>query len=130
MLVDLGRNDLGRVCIPGTVEVVDLMRIEYYSHVMHIVSVVVGKLRDDMQATDALKAAFPAGTVSGAPKIRSMEIINELEPVKRGSYLRRHWLPELPVRQAGHLHLHPYHRGQGWDRICAGRRRCRRRLGA
>ena len=86
MLVDLGRNDLGRVCIPGTVEVVDLMRIEYYSHVMHIVSVVVGKLRDDMQATDALKAAFPAGTVSGAPKIRSMEIINELEPVKRGSY--------------------------------------------
>ena len=86
MLVDLGRNDLGRVCVPGTVEVVDLMRIEYYSHVMHIVSVVVGKLRDDMKATDALKAAFPAGTVSGAPKIRSMEIINELEPVKRCSY--------------------------------------------
>jgi len=86
MLVDLGRNDLGRVCVPGTVEVVDLMRIEYYSHVMHIVSVVVGKLQPGLKATDALKAAFPAGTVSGAPKIRSMEIINELEPTKRGPY--------------------------------------------
>lgn len=86
MLVDLGRNDLGRVCQPGTVEVVDLMRIEYYSHVMHIVSVVVGRLKEGMQATDALKAAFPAGTVSGAPKIRSMEIIDELEPSRRGPY--------------------------------------------
>lgn len=86
MLVDLGRNDLGRVCIPGTVEVVDLMRIEYYSHVMHIVSVVTGRLAEGRRATDALKAAFPAGTVSGAPKIRSMEIINELEPEKRGPY--------------------------------------------
>jgi anthranilate synthase component 1 len=86
MLVDLGRNDLGRVCEPGTVEVVDLMRIEYYSHVMHIVSVVWGKLSEGLKATDALKAAFPAGTVSGAPKIRAMEIIDELEPTKRGPY--------------------------------------------
>ncbi len=86
MLVDLGRNDLGRVCEPGTVEVVDLMRIEYYSHVMHIVTVVVGKLRQGLKATDALRAAFPAGTVSGAPKIRAMEIINELEPSRRGPY--------------------------------------------
>lgn len=86
MLVDLGRNDLGRVCVPGSVEVVDLMRIEYYSHVMHIVSVVTGRLEAGQRATDALKAAFPAGTVSGAPKIRSMEIINELEPEKRGPY--------------------------------------------
>lgn len=86
MLVDLGRNDLGRVCEPGTVEVVDLMRIEYYSHVMHIVSVVVGRLKEGLKATDALKSAFPAGTVSGAPKIRAMQIIDELEPVKRGSY--------------------------------------------
>ena len=86
MLVDLGRNDLGRVCEPGTVEVVDLMRIEYYSHVMHIVSVVWGKLSEGLTATDALKAAFPAGTVSGAPKIRAMEIIDELEPSKRGPY--------------------------------------------
>lgn len=86
MLVDLGRNDLGRVCQAGTVEVVELMRIEYYSHVMHIVSVVVGKLKEGMKATDALKAAFPAGTVSGAPKIRAMEIIDEMEPCKRGPY--------------------------------------------
>jgi anthranilate synthase component 1 len=86
MLVDLGRNDLGRVCVPGTVEVIDLMRIEYYSHVMHIVSVVVGKLKEGLKATDALKMAFPAGTVSGAPKIRAMEIIDEVEPVKRGPY--------------------------------------------
>lgn len=86
MLVDLGRNDLGRVCVPGTVEVVDLMRIEYYSHVMHIVSVVTGQLREGLRPTDALKAAFPAGTVSGAPKIRSMEIIDELEPTRRGPY--------------------------------------------
>ncbi|MHB0914262.1 MAG: anthranilate synthase component I [Thermoleophilia bacterium] len=86
MLVDLGRNDLGRVCAPGSVEVVDLMRIEYYSHVMHIVSVVTGRLQPGLRATDALKAAFPAGTVSGAPKIRSMEIINDLEPEKRGPY--------------------------------------------
>lgn len=86
MLVDLGRNDLGRVCVFGSVEVVDLMRIEYYSHVMHIVSVVTGRLQPDRSATDALKAAFPAGTVSGAPKIRSMEIINDLEPEKRGPY--------------------------------------------
>ena len=86
MLVDLGRNDLGRVCLPGSVEVVDLMRIEYYSHVMHIVSVVTGRLAAGSRATDAFKAAFPAGTVSGAPKIRSMEIINELEPEKRGPY--------------------------------------------
>ncbi len=86
MLVDLGRNDLGRVCEPGSVEVVDLMRIEYYSHVMHIVSVVVGKLKEGLRATDALRAAFPAGTVSGAPKIRAMEIIDELEPTRRGPY--------------------------------------------
>ena len=130
MLVDLGRNDLGRVCVPGTVEVVDLMRIEYYSHVMHIVSVVVGKLRDGMKATDALKAAFPAGTVSGAPKIRSMEIINELEPSQARLLCRRHRLPELPVRRAGHLHLHPHHRGQGRRRLRAGGRRRGRRLGA
>ena len=86
MLVDLGRNDLGRVCQPGTVEVVDLMRIEYYSHVMHIVTVVVGKLQEGLKATDALRAAFPAGTVSGAPKIRAMEIIDEMEPTRRGPY--------------------------------------------
>lgn len=86
MLVDLGRNDVGRVCKPGTVEVTDLMIIERYSHVMHIVSHVVGKLREDKSAYDAMRACFPAGTLSGAPKIRAMEIIAEMEPDKRGPY--------------------------------------------
>lgn len=86
MLVDLGRNDLGRVCESGTVHVDELMVIERYSHVMHIVSNVVGKLAPGKTAWDLLKACFPAGTVSGAPKIRAMEIINELEPTRRGVY--------------------------------------------
>jgi anthranilate synthase component 1 len=86
MLVDLGRNDIGRVSEPGTVQVPIYMTIEKYSHVMHIVSHVTGKLRGDMRALDALRACFPAGTVSGAPKIRAMEIIAELEGVRRGIY--------------------------------------------
>jgi anthranilate synthase component 1 len=86
MLVDLARNDLGRVCDPGTVRVEELMIIERYSHVMHIVSEVRGRLSPGKSAFDALKAAFPAGTVSGAPKIRAMQIIEELEPVRRGPY--------------------------------------------
>jgi len=86
MLVDLGRNDIGRVSEPGTVEVSDLMDVERYSHVMHLVTHVQGKLRRDLTAFDALRACFPAGTVSGAPKIRAMEIIAELEPEKRGPY--------------------------------------------
>jgi anthranilate synthase component 1 len=86
MLVDLGRNDLGRVCEVGTVKVDELMVIERYSHVMHIVSNIVGKLAPGKTAWDLLKACFPAGTVSGAPKIRAMEIIKELEPCRRGVY--------------------------------------------
>src|SRR6201990_2851706 len=86
MLVALGRNDLGRVCRPGTVEVPDFARVERYSHVMHIVSTVVGELRPDRTAFDALAATFPAGTLSGAPKPRAMEIIEELEPTRRGLY--------------------------------------------
>ncbi len=86
MLIDLGRNDVGRVAEIGTVRVTDRMIIERYSHVMHIVSNVVGRLRPDLDAFDVLRATFPAGTVSGAPKIRAMEIIAELEPVKRGIY--------------------------------------------
>ena len=86
MLVDLGRNDLGRVCAPGTVEVVDFMHIERYSHVMHIVSTVVGKLADKATPVDALFSVFPAGTLSGAPKPRAMEIIEELETTRRGVY--------------------------------------------
>jgi anthranilate synthase component 1 len=86
MLVDLGRNDLGRVCLNGTVSVDELMVIERYSHVMHIVSNVVGQLAPSKTAWDLLKACFPAGTVSGAPKIRAMEIIHVLEPCRRGPY--------------------------------------------
>ncbi|AYG83491.1 Anthranilate synthase component 1 [Streptomyces hundungensis] len=86
MLVDLGRNDLGRVCEPGSVEVVDFMSIERYSHVMHIVSTVTGKVAPGRTAFDVLTACFPAGTLSGAPKPRAMQIIEELEPSRRGLY--------------------------------------------
>ncbi len=86
MLVDLGRNDVGRVARYGSVEVPELMVVERYSHVMHICSQVEGKLRDGLGALDVLRATFPAGTVSGAPKIRAMEIIEEIEPVRRGPY--------------------------------------------
>lgn len=86
MLVDLGRNDLGRVCEYNTVEVTDLMIIERFSHVMHIVSHVIGRLRDEFTAFDVMRACLPAGTLSGAPKIRAMEIIDELESTRRGTY--------------------------------------------
>ncbi len=86
MLVDLGRNDLGRVCTPGSVEVIDFMSVERYSHVMHIVSTVVGEVAEGRSAYDVLTACFPAGTLSGAPKPRAMELIDELEPTRRGLY--------------------------------------------
>jgi anthranilate synthase component 1 len=86
MLIDLGRNDLGRVTKPGTIQVDELMRIERFSHVMHISSTVSGELLDDASALDALRSTFPAGTLSGAPKIRAMQIIAELEPGQRGVY--------------------------------------------
>jgi anthranilate synthase component 1 len=86
MLVDLGRNDVGRVSEFGSVKVADLMFIERYSHVMHIVSSIEGRLRPDLTAVDALRACFPAGTLSGAPKVRAMEVIEELEPARRGAY--------------------------------------------
>ena len=86
MLVDLGRNDLGRVCEYGTLRVTDLMSVERFSHVMHIVSDVQGRLRSGLDAVDVLRACFPAGTVTGAPKVRAMEIIDELEPIARGPY--------------------------------------------
>jgi anthranilate synthase component 1 len=86
MLVDLGRNDLGRVCRTGTVKVSELMVVERYSHVMHIVSNVCGELTDGRDAFDLVQATFPAGTLSGAPKVRAMEIIDELEPLRREIY--------------------------------------------
>jgi anthranilate synthase component 1 len=86
MLVDLARNDLGRVCVPGTVEVPDFMRVEHYSHVMHLVSTVAGEVAPEYDALDVFDATFPAGTVSGAPKPRAMEIIESLEPTRRALY--------------------------------------------
>jgi anthranilate synthase component 1 len=86
MLVDLGRNDVGRVAEYGSVEISDVMVIERYSHVMHITSNVTGQLTEDRDAFDALAACLPAGTVSGAPKVRAMQVIDELEPHRRGPY--------------------------------------------
>ncbi|MFA5572757.1 MAG: anthranilate synthase component I family protein, partial [Candidatus Bathyarchaeia archaeon] len=86
MLVDLARNDLGRISKPGTISVPEFMQVHQFSHVQHIVSQVTGDLKDGLTSFDALKAVFPAGTVSGAPKIRAMEIIEELEPSRRGPY--------------------------------------------
>jgi anthranilate synthase component 1 len=86
MLIDLGRNDVGRISETGSVKVTDQMAVERYSHVMHIVSNVTGRLKPGLTAMDVLRATFPAGTLSGAPKIRAMEIIDEVEPVKRGIY--------------------------------------------
>jgi anthranilate synthase component 1 len=86
MLVDLARNDVGRISKFGSVHVPEFMQVHQYSHVQHIVSRVVGQLKDNLQSFDALRAVFPAGTVSGAPKVRAMEIIDELEPVRRGPY--------------------------------------------
>ncbi|HEY2174948.1 MAG TPA: anthranilate synthase component I [Mycobacteriales bacterium] len=86
MLVDLGRNDLGRACVPGSIDVIDFMGIERYSHVMHIVSTIVGEVAPGRSAYDVFAACFPAGTLSGAPKPRAMAIIDELEPVRRGVY--------------------------------------------
>jgi anthranilate synthase component 1 len=86
MLIDLGRNDVGRVAATGTVRVTEKMVIERYSHVMHIVSNVEGRIAPGLDAIDVFRAAFPAGTVTGAPKVRAMEIIDELEPMRRGVY--------------------------------------------
>ena len=86
MLVDLGRNDAGRVCRYGSVKVNELMKVERYSHVMHLVSNINGKVKKDKDQFDVLRASFPAGTVTGAPKVRAMEIIEELEPIRRGPY--------------------------------------------
>jgi len=86
MLVDLGRNDVGRVAEMGSVRVTELMNVERYSHVMHMVSNVIGDLREGLDSFDVLRASFPAGTVTGAPKVRAMQIIDELEPTRRGPY--------------------------------------------
>src|SRR3546814_6463289 len=96
MLLDLGRNDVGRVAQAGTVTVTDSYIVEFYSHVMHLVSNVIGRLDPAKDALDALFAGFPAGTVSGAPKVRACEIIAELEPETRGAYRSEEHTSELP----------------------------------
>ena len=112
----------GRVCKPGTVEVPEFATIERYSHVMHIVSTVVGELRDDQTAFDALAATFPAGTLSGAPKVRAMEIIEELEPTRRGALRRHRGLLRLR-RRHGHGDRDPHRAAARRRRLRAGRRR-------
>ena len=107
MLVDLGRNDLGRVCEYGTVHAPDLFVVERYSHVMHIVSQVEGQVRDGMTAFDLLRATFPAGTVSGAPKVRAMEIIRDLERLEAGFVCRCGRLFLVRWRD-GYVHRHPH----------------------
>ncbi len=129
MLVDLGRNDVGRVAQTGTVRLADRMVIERYSHVMHIVSNVEGTLKPGLTSIDVLRAAFPAGTVSGAPKVRAMEIIDELEPTRRGIYAGAVGYVELPGRH-GHGDRDPHRGAQGRDALRAGGRRHRPRFGA
>ena len=129
MLVDLGRNDVGRVSQFGSVKVDRLMFVERYSHVMHIVSTIEGKLRPELTAVDALRACFPAGTLSGAPKVRAMEIIEELEPARRGTYGGAVLYADFE-RQSRLVHCHPLnacHRRQG---VCPGRGGHCGRLGA
>ena len=110
MLVDLGRNDLGRVCEYGSVKSDRLMFVERYSHVMHLASACSGRLREDVDCFDALMACFPAGTLSGAPKVRAMEIIDELEPTRRGIYGGRDSVSRF-FRQSRFLHR-PAHAGR------------------
>ena len=121
MLVDLGRNDLGRVCEYGSVRVPQYMALERYSHVMHLVSTVDGRLAEDRDHLDALVACFPAGTVSGAPKIRAMQILSELEPTRREIYAGADRLHRLR-RQSRLLHRdsHDHHSGGGRAHVQAG----------
>ncbi len=129
MLVDLGRNDVGRVSEPGSVRVTQLLDVERYSHVMHLVSHVTGQLRADVTPYDALRAGFPAGTVSGAPKVRAMQIIAELEGVASRCLCGRCWLYRFR-RQHGYLHRYPHARPQGRHGLRSGWRRHRRGLRA
>jgi hypothetical protein len=129
MLIDLARNDIGRIAKTGSVKVTEAFGIERYSHVMHIVSNVEGVLKDGMSSLDVLRASFPAGTLSGAPKIHAMEIIDELETQRARRLWRRGGLPEL-CRRHGRGHRDPHRRDQGPDAVRAGGRRHRGRLGA
>ena len=126
MLVDLGRNDLSRVCLPGTVQVERFLEVERFSHITHLVSEVAGELAPGVAPFDLLRATFPAGTVSGAPKVRAMQIISELERYRRGPYAGA-VVYSLPGRPARHVHRDPHGRPARRRRAAAGRRRDRRR---
>ena len=121
MLVDLGRNDLGRVSEYGSVKVRDLMYVERYSHVMHLVSALEGKLRPELDAIDAFAACFPAGTLSGAPKVRAMQIIEELEPTRRGVYGGSVLYADFAGKHR-FLHRDPHHVYERQARLPAGGR--------
>ena len=127
MLVDLGRNDLSRVCVPGTVKVERFLEPERFSHVTHLVSEVAGELAEGVTPFDLLRATFPAGTVSGAPKVRAMQIISELEGYRRGTYagVVGYHVPGVGAR---HVHRDPHRSPAGRARLPAGGRRHRRRL--
>ena len=137
MLVDLGRNDVGRVSEVGTVRVTALKTVERYSHVMHLVSEVRGQLAPGLSAVDVLRATFPAGTVSGSPKVRAMEIIDELEPARRGPYAGAVGYFDR-ARRHGDVHRHPHpaasagaasrcRRAAAWSTTRSRRRSTRRR---
>ena len=128
MLVDLGRNDLSRVCEPGSVHVERFMEPERYSHVTHLVSEVVGELRDGVTPFELLRACFPAGTVSGAPKVRAMQIISELEGVPPRHLRGRGRLRAARAAGDGHVHRDPHARPAGRRRVPPGGRRYRRGL--
>ena len=128
MLVDLGRNDLSRVCVPGSVEVEKFLEVERYSHVTHLVSQVAGELRDNVSPFDLLRACFPAGTVSGAPKVRAMQLISELEGRRRGPYAGAVGYASAGRRSARHVHRDQDDRAPRRRRASAGRRGDRRRL--
>ncbi len=128
MIVDLERNDLGRSAAYGTVRVEELMTTESYSHVVHIVSEVVGELARERDAVDLLAGMFPGGTITGCPKVRCMEIIEELEPVRRGLYTGSFGYLGPLWRSDGHEHRHPYHTPQRRRSIRSSRRGHRRRL--
>ena len=128
MLVDLGRNDVGRIAEYGTVNVTELMVVERYSHVLHLVSQVDGKLRDGLTAMDAFRAGFPAGTLTGAPKVRAMEIIDEMEPERRGPYGGAVGLHRRRRQADGSRDHDSYMCDREWRRVGAGRGGRRLRL--
>ncbi len=128
MIVDLLRNDLGRTCRIGSVRVPELFSLESYPNVHHLVSSVTGELAVGKDALDLIAGSFPGGSITGAPKIRAMQIIDELEPTRRGLYCGS--LLYLDVRAGnGQLHRHPQSAGQGWAGVLLGRRRDCRGLG-